>query len=209
MPRLSFCLFLILTGLATAAEAPRTVIEDWPAVQAPQPPLVKAMTVDARSTALLVLDMQNDLLRVRPRAVATVPAIANFLTRARAAGVLVVHSNTRVGTPADLTPALAPHPGEAVVRSGVDKFFRTDLEAVLAARQIKTVIVVGTAANGAVLHTATGAALRGLQVIVPVDGLSSENLYAEQYTAWHLLNAPGTRANATLTRLGEIGFKSK
>ena len=58
---------------------------------------------------------------------------------------------------------------------------------------ITTVIVVGTLANGGVLHTASEAALRGFKVVVPVDGMSSPNLdtlYTEQYTAWHLANAP-------------------
>jgi nicotinamidase-related amidase len=35
------------------------------------------------------------------------------------------------------------------------------------------VIAVGTAANGAVLYTASAAAFRGMNVIVPVDGISS------------------------------------
>jgi len=93
-----------------------------------------------------------------------------------------------------------------VVRSSVDKFYNTDLEKILRDRGIKTVIIAGTAANGAVLHTATGAAMRGLKVIVPVD-LMSADLYAEQYTAWHLVNAPGTRRQTTLTRSDLIEWK--
>ena len=88
----------------------------------------------------------------------------------------------------------------------MDKFYNTDLEKILRDRGIKTVIIAGTAANGAVLHTATGAAMRGLKVIVPVD-LMSADLYAEQYTAWHLVNAPGTRRQTTLTRSDLIEWK--
>ena len=47
-------------------------------------------------------------------------------------------------------------------------------------------IVVGTAANGAVLYTASGAALRGMNVIVPVDGMSAVDPYAEYYTVVHI-----------------------
>jgi len=39
----------------------------------------------------------------------------------------------------------------------------------------------------ALLRTATGAALRGFQVIVPVDGMSAGDPYAEQYTCWHIV----------------------
>lgn len=65
---------------------------------------------------------------------------------------------------------------------------------------IRTVIVTGYAANGAVLHTATAAAFRGYDVVVPVDGMSAANPYAEQYTAWHMLNSPGTRNRAVLSK---------
>jgi len=68
------------------------------------------------------------------------------------------------------------------------------------------VIVVGTAAHGAVLYTASGAALREMQVIVPVDGMSAEGLYPEQYTAWNLANAPRVSAQVTLSRTDMIQF---
>ena len=62
---------------------------------------------------------------------------------------------------------------EPHVLSGPDKFRNTDLEKILKDKGITTVIVVGTAANGAVLFTASGAAFRGMNVIVPVDGMSA------------------------------------
>ena len=67
-------------------------------------------------------------------------------------------------------------------------------------------IIAGTTAEGAVLHTATGAAMRGFRVIVPIDGMSAGTLYAEQYTAWHLVNAPGSRRRTTLTKFAMIEF---
>jgi nicotinamidase-related amidase len=69
-----------------------------------------------------------------------------------------------------------------------------------------TVIVVGTAAHGAVIYTASGAAMRGMKVIVPVDGVSADTPYAEQYTAWHLANAPLVSNAVTLTTIGDIKF---
>jgi ribosomal protein L5 len=39
-----------------------------------------------------------------------------------------------------------------------------------------------------------------------VDGMSAENTYAEQYTAWHLVNAPRVGAQVTLTRIDMIRF---
>jgi len=118
----------------------------------------------------------------------------------------VVYSLTCSASASDVIKDVAPVDGEPVVKSGVDKFFGTDLEKILREEGIKTVILVGTSAHGAVLHTATGAALRGLQVIVAVDGVSAGKPYAEQCTAWHLVNAPGSRRQVTLTRTDLIQF---
>jgi nicotinamidase-related amidase len=79
-------------------------------------------------------------------------------------------------------------------------FLRPILEKILNDKGIKTVVIVGTAAQGAVLNTASQAAFRGLRVIIPVDGMSAENTYFEQYTAYHLANAPGVGQEVTLTK---------
>lgn len=100
----------------------------------------------------------------------------------------------------------SPTGDEPIVKSSVDKFFNTELEGILRNKGIETVVIAGTTAEGAVIHTATGAAMRGLKVIVPVDGMSAGTLYAEQYTAWHLINAPGSRRRTTLTRFDMIEF---
>ncbi len=86
------------------------------------------------------------------------------------------------------------------MNASVDKFYGTELEAFLRMKGVKSVLIVGTAAEGAVLHTATAAAIRGFDVVVPVDCMSSSEMYAEQYTAWHLVNAPGSRRRTTLTK---------
>jgi hypothetical protein len=62
------------------------------------------------------------------------------------------------------------------------------------------------AAHGAVLHTASSAALRGMQVIVPIAGISAEDLYFEQYVVHHLVNAPRIGGNVTLTTSEMIQF---
>jgi nicotinamidase-related amidase len=57
-----------------------------------------------------------------------------------------------------------------------------------------------------VLYTASGAALRGMRVIVPADGISAETLYPEQYALWNLANAPRVSAQVTLSRTDLIRF---
>ena len=67
-------------------------------------------------------------------------------------------------------------------------------------------IVVGTASEGAVLNTGAHAALTGYRVVVPVDGSSSFTAYAEQYTVWHLANAPRIGPQVTPTRSDLVGY---
>jgi len=43
-------------------------------------------------------------------------------------------------------------------------------------------------------------------VVVPVDGMSSEQPYPEQYTAWHLANAPRVGDRVTLTSIGQVRY---
>jgi nicotinamidase-related amidase len=130
------------------------------------------------------------------------------LDSARGLGMEVVYTFTR-NNPEDVAdPALKPHPGEWINRNGPDKFQDSDLDARLKARGVKTVVVTGSSAQGAVLGTSTGAALRGYKVIVPVDCMSSDDPYLEQYTAWHLYKggpAPVTAA-VTLTRTDMMRF---
>ena len=192
-----------------AMEDNRNVIEQWSEVKPPEPPEIHKVLVEPQTTALLILDIEKLTTNVerRPRAVAAVPRIARLLERARANGVFVAYSTTSRGTPGDILQAVAPAKGDPVVRSSVDKFFRTDLERHLSDRGIKTVVIVGTAAEGAVLHTAAAACMRSLDVVVPVDGMPSSTLYAEQYVCWHLANAPGSRRRTTLCRTELIDFR--
>lgn len=179
----------------------KTIIEEWETVVAPSPPELKKVAVNPRETALLVLDIQNtNCNEKRPRCVDQIPNIKELLVTARKANMVVVYSLTRSAHKEDIRKEVAPEKDESVVQSGVDKFYQTELESILEENNIKTVILVGTSAHGAVLHTATGAAARGYAVVVPVDGISADRGYCEQYTVWHLMNAPGTKRRAIVTR---------
>ncbi len=171
-------------------------------------PELKSVTIDPKSTALLLLDFNKQACNAaqRPRCIASIPKIAKLASVARTSGVFVVYSVSTAASPADIAAELAPKPGDPVVASHVDKFLGTELEKILKEKDIKTVVVTGTAAHGAVLYTASEAALRGMKVIVPVDGLSAESLYPEQYVVWNLAHAPGISAQVTLTRIDMIQF---
>ncbi len=129
-----------------------------------------------------------------------------MLTEARAHKVAIIYSIIANTTPADVIKDVVPQADEPHVLAGIDKFLNTDLDKLLKDRGIKTVIAVGTAANGAVLYTASAAASRGMGVIVPVDGMSAVDPYAEYSTVFTFMNAPVVSAKTTLTKVDMIKF---
>ena len=198
-----------LTGLVIPAAQADSVIDEWAAVKAPPPPELKPVSVDAASTALIVMDIstQSCTLEKRPRCVATLPKVQKLIGEARAKGILVLYTLAGTSKRTDIVKEVAPLDAEqSLSGAGPDKFVGIDLDAILKSKNIKTLIAVGTAAEGAVLHTAAGAAFRGYDAVVPVDGMSSTNIYAEQYTAWHLANAPRLADHVKLTKVDMIKF---
>jgi nicotinamidase-related amidase len=206
-----FTFLLVLSALSgmsllDTTAAAQDVIAEWNSIKAPPAPEIKDVNVDPKTTALLLLDFNKQTCNPerRPRCIASVPRMKKLLDYARSKGILVVYSLSAGAVPGDIAADLAPMASDPSVTSGPDKFMGTNLEQILKDKGIKTVIVTGTAAHGAVLYTASSAALRGMQVVVPVDGMSAENAYAEQYVAWNLVNAPRVSTMVTLTRSEKI-----
>jgi len=202
-----FFILAMLTGMALlllhSPLAAQSIVDEWQRVTAPPAPELKPVTIEPKTTALLLLDFNKQTCNPerRPRCIASIPRVGKLLTDARMKGIAVIYSLSPGAALADIASELSPRAGEPVVTSGPDKFMGTDLEKILKDKGVLTVIVTGTAAHGAVLYTASGAALRGIQVLLPVDGMSAENTYAEQYTAWHLANAPRVSAKVILTKI--------
>jgi nicotinamidase-related amidase len=197
------------TGLVIPAAQADSVIDEWATVKTPPPPELKPVSIDAASTALIVMDIstQSCTVEKRPRCVATLPKVKKLIGEARAKGILVLYTLAGTSKRTDIVKEVAPLDAEqSLSGAGPDKFVGIELDAILKGKNIKTLIAVGTAAEGAVLHTAAGAAFRGYDAVVPVDGMSSTNIYAEQYTAWHLANAPRLADHVKLTKVDMIKF---
>jgi nicotinamidase-related amidase len=195
-----------LAALIPALSSAQTIVDEWPNVKAPPAPALKPVTVDPKTTALLMLDFVAPNCNPRPRCLASVPGAKKLLGEARARGMTVAHATTSATKAADILPDLAPKGDEPVVSSGVDKFRNTELEKILKDKGIQHIIAIGTAAHGAVMYTASGAVLRGMKVILPVDGMSANDPFPEQYVAWHLTNAPVIGPNVTLTKFDLLKF---
>lgn len=200
---------LLSTVCVTSVPA-QTLVDEWSKAELPPPPALKAATLDAKETALLVMDFttQTCTQERRPRCAASVPKVQKLIGDARAKGAFVIYSVAVPGSvAADILKELTPREGEPVLPPlGPDKFIASDLEKTLKDKGVKAVIALGTQAHTSVLHTGAAAALRGFRVIVPVDGMSSDTIFPELYTAWHLTNAARISNQVTLTKMESIGF---
>ena len=196
----------VMAGGTVSKAVASDIIDEWANVKTPAAPEIKAVTVDPKTTALIMGDLVNQVCGKRPRCVAALPAMKKLVGEARAAKVAVIYSLPPNTTTTDIITDVAMAADEPSVQSGVDKFFKTNLEQILKDKGIQTVIVVGTSAEGLVAYTGGGAALRGLNVVIPADGMASVEAFAEQYVAWHMTHAPIISPKVTLTRAGTIKF---
>jgi nicotinamidase-related amidase len=198
----------LVVGVGVNTSQAQTVMDEWSGVKTPPPPELKQVNIKPEITALLLLDFNSQTcnMKNRPRCIESIPAVKKLLADARSKGVAIIYSLSPGAEVKDIAAELAPMSGEPVVTSGPDKFLGTDLEKILKEKKVETVIVTGTAAHGAVLYTASGAAFRGMNVIVPVDGLSAEALFPELYTVWNLANAPRVSTKTVITKMGLITY---
>lgn len=204
------CAVVGMFGLATCGMVSNAhasdILDEWANVKTPAAPELKPVIADPKTTALIMGDLMNQSCAKRPHCMAALPAIKKLAGAARAAKATVIYSTIPNTTAADIMSDVAPAADEPSVTSGVDKFFKTDLEQMLKDKGIQTIILVGTSAEGLVIHTGGEAALRGFNVVVPVDGMASVDAFGEQYTAWHMVHAPIISPKVTLTRTEMIKF---
>jgi len=200
---------LLLAVIGAWAPAAPASAQEMPALPEPVP-----VSLDSGTTAFLVLDILSSNCPRRPTCMASLSPISSFLNQARDAGVLVVFSS---GTaPPTFFPEVTPNPDEPVVSSRADKFYDTHLDDILREHGIETVVMVGSASNGAVLYTAFGASERGYTVVVAQDGISADNDHEDYLARYQLLKQPGfanvdneplQEQAVTLSRTDLITFK--
>lgn len=166
-------------------------------VEVPSIPEPQKVSLDAKTSALIIVDMQNDFanekgkLYVGEAVKRTIPNIKRLLEKARKSGATVVFTqdwhmeddpefpiwgkHAVAGTwGSEIIEELKPVEGEVIIKKlRYDAFFGTPLDHILRIRGIKNVIITGTVSNICVLHTAGSAALNLYRVYLPVDCVSA------------------------------------
>jgi nicotinamidase-related amidase len=205
-----------------------------PQVNLPAIPDPVAVRVNPDTTALLSLDFLESTCTRFERCLEGVPPAAAMLARARANGVLIVHTGSSAqlpevapinGVPGDQANRSIPRalrvPGRSeeivIPGHGPDKFVETTLESTLSRRGIDTLIIDGFAANRAVMYTAMAATMRGYTVVVPEDASPGIAAGFDELVAWYQLltqtgrtnpdNSPLAPEAVTLSRSDLINFE--
>jgi nicotinamidase-related amidase len=185
-------------------------------VQMPSPPAPVPVVLDPTTTALLIFDIVDPICTRQPNCKEKMaPAISALLARSRKAGVTIGYG-TRAHTMSNWLPQVAPAPGDIKIESQAqDRFYNTDLDKLLKAKGITTLILSGWKVSGSVTYTSVGATLRGYTVVVPIDATldaTDFEIAVGQYQILHQSSANATneplKAGAsTLSRTDLISFK--
>jgi nicotinamidase-related amidase len=177
---------------------------------------------DRPNTALLVIDVQNDIVAGGHNRDDVIANIAVLVDKARAGNVPVVwvqHSSDEVPRGSDgwrYVPELTQEESEPIVHKRyADSFEDTDLEAVLAERKIGSLIVAGAQTDECIRSTLHGAIVRGYDATLVADAHTTEDLspwgaptpdkvidHTNLY--WQNHTAPGRRAGTVST--GSVSF---
>jgi nicotinamidase-related amidase len=144
--------------------------------------------------ALLVVDMLRDFVEgpfAGPEAAALVPRVRRAVERARDLDVPVVFvcdghgpddpefrvlpQHALAGTPgAEIVAELTPRPGEHIVRKRrYSGFYQTELEELLRALGVDTLVLAGLQTDCCVAHTAADGFFRGFRIVVLEDAVGA------------------------------------
>lgn len=174
------------------------------------------------NTALLVIDVQNDVVARAYDRDRVVETIAGLVDRARAAGIPVIwvqqtDDDLREGSDDwRIVPELTPGPGEPLVAKEFgDAFEATSLERSLERLGVGNLVVTGAQTDQCVRCTIHGAFTRGYDVTLVTDAHTTEDATAwgapppEQVIAhtnlyWRYQSAPGRTARAVAA--SELGW---
>lgn len=174
------------------------------------------------NTALLVIDVQNDVVEgayKRDTVVANIGSLVEKARRERVPVIWVQHSDEGLTKGSDgwqIVPELTPGDAETLVEKNYgDSFEDTALETVLSGLEVGRLVVVGAETDGCIRSTLHGAFARGYDATLVSDAHTAgdksawgapptEQVIAHTNLYWSYQTAPGRTAGAPGTK--EVNF---
>jgi nicotinamidase-related amidase len=173
--------------------------------------------VNRPNTALLVVDVQNGVVKGAHQRDAVVANVSSLVERARRGQVPVVwvqHSDEQLARESDdwrIVPELTPGDAEPLVEKNYgDSFEDTTLETVLAGLGVGRLVVVGAQTDACIRSTLHGAFVRGYDATLVSDAHTTEDqtewgapppdqVIAHTNLYWTYQAAPGRTAGTVAT----------
>ena len=167
---LALALFCGASQAQPAAQGGKPMIT----LQMPATPEPARVTLDPKTTALIVLDYVEDICAKQPTCTGQMlPAMIPFLERVRKAGMVIAYG-TREQNMTHWLKEVAPLPGDIKINNTAqDRFYNTDLDKILKAKGIKTLIMVGWKISGSITYTSVAAMVREYTVVIPMETTSA------------------------------------
>src|SRR5258708_5869556 len=167
-------------------------------LQMPALPEPVRVTLKSATTALLVLDYVEDICNSQPKCKGQMlPAMTPFMARVRQAGMTVAYG-TRAQNMSKWLPEVAPAAGDIKIENTAqDRFYNTDLDKLLKAKGITTIIMVGWKISGSLTYSSVGATLRDYTVVIPMDTTAAATDYEQVIGFYQILN----QGNGNLTNV--------
>lgn len=169
--------------------------------------------ISPKTTALLIIDMQNDVMNIVPPGIQVIPVIKRVLDTCRSKSIPVIHKiriqrsdgidveKFRVemfkqkpylvdGTPgAEIVPELKPAKGEFQVKGArFSGFFQTDMQLVLARLGVKKLVICGVQTPNCIRSTVTDAIGYDYDVILLKDATAAQTQQVHEANLFDMNN---------------------
>ncbi|MGB5159276.1 MAG: isochorismatase family cysteine hydrolase [Desulfobacterales bacterium] len=174
---------------------------------------IEISDISPKTTALLIIDMQNDVMNMVPPGRQVIPVIKQVLDACRNKGISVIHKvriqrpdgidveRFRVemfknkpylveGTPgAEIVPELKPAKGEFQVKGArFSGFFQTDMQLVLTRLGVKNLVICGVQTPNCIRSTVTDAIGYDYDVILLKNAIAAQTEQVHEANLFDMKN---------------------
>jgi len=165
--------------------------------EGPNRPEPQRLKLDSKTTAIVVLDLSARCENPDEVCSKLMAPLGEFLKRARQVSIPILYTISATGKGTPMGEPAAPLKRRLtepiLYPDAFDKFMGGELKAELDKRNCRSLVIVGSATNFAVLYTATTAArVYSYDVVIPLDGVNAKRQYEHEYAIHQMTILPAS-----------------